>query len=56
MCSGTPSMTWLELVPIMVACLVWGRRWAGRQVCILCCGKANRAWKYKAAELQYVLW
>ena len=34
-CSGVPSMTWLELVPIMVACLVWGRRWAGRRVCIM---------------------
>ena len=28
----TPSMTWLELVPVMIACLVWGGGWAGQRV------------------------
>ena len=23
-CDAAPSMTWLELIPVMVACLVWG--------------------------------
>ena len=27
-----PSMTWLELVPVMTACVVWGKQWAGRRV------------------------
>ena len=27
-----PSMTWLELIPIVVACVIWGESWSGRRV------------------------
>ena len=33
-CDVAPSMTWLELIPVMVACLVWGEGWGGRRVLI----------------------
>lgn len=30
------SMTWLELIPILVACAVWGSSWRGRRVTFHC--------------------
>ena len=29
---AAPSMTWLELIPVMVACLIWGEGWGGQRV------------------------
>ena len=31
----TPSMTWLEMVPLLVSCLVWGDLWRSKRVRVL---------------------
>ena len=31
-----PSMTLLELIPVLVAAVAWDCRWSGRRVLILC--------------------
>ena len=32
--SAAPSMTYLELIPLLVACLVWGGAWRGRRILV----------------------
>ena len=43
------SMTWLEIIPILVACAVWGPSWRGRRVTFHCdnsgvVGACSKGW------------
>ena len=51
-----PSMTYLELVPLLVACLVWGDHWRGRRVRVICdnmgvVGCVSRGWSGDARTM-----
>ena len=51
-----PSMTYLELVPLLVACLVWGDHWRGRRVRVMCdnmgvVGCVSRGWSGDARTM-----
>ena len=54
-----PSMTWLELIPIVVACVIWGERWSGRRVRVYydnmgVVGVWGRGWSGNAAIMALV--
>ena len=46
---ASPSMTWLELIPVLVSCVLWGADWSGRRVRLFSdnmgvVGCATRGW------------
>ena len=54
-----PSMTWLELIPIVVVWVCWGESWSGRRVRVYCdnmgvVGVWGRGWSGNAAIMALV--